>query len=101
MEEQIDAFGIVAEAMYDLVPRRWLTDTEIMLVGRAESVAGAAYQIAHGAPAGNVARREAGDFGIALFVVFVELDACAIFERNEETIDGGGPGIAERGQVEL
>ena len=91
----------MAEAIFDLLASGRLADPDIAFIRRTQGVACAADQVVHGAPARDVARREACDFRFALLVVFIKLDARAIFERNKEAVGRGSPGIAERRKIEL
>src|SRR5579875_747206 len=94
IEKQRPGFFIAAEAFVDLLACRRFADPEIVLIGWAEGIALTCNHVRHGAPAIDILRSEAREFGFAPLVVIVELDARAVFEGDGETVACGRPRIS-------
>src|SRR5579884_1534834 len=101
IEQQAARFFIIAEASFQFFARGRLADPHVVFVGRPQGIARAANYVRHGAPAGYVLGRHSRNFGFALRVVIVELNAGAVFERNKETVAGGRPAKPAPDQIEL
>ena len=100
-EQQRARFSVIAEPLFELLPRRRFADPDIVFVRRPECVTNPANQIRHSAPALHIRRREAGDFRIAALVVFVKLNTAAIFERDKQAVCCGRPAVAARRKIQL
>src|SRR5690348_6915409 len=91
------AFCVVRKAIFELFSGWRLADPDVLLIRWTQSVAKSADNIRHRAPSANVARRKPLQFGLTLLVVVIELNARAVFERDEQPIGGWCPRITALG----
>ena len=101
VEEHVLGLVVVAEPLFDLLARGRLADPQIAIARRTQCIAQPAQHVAHRAPAFDVARSESANFRLAGVVVVPELNARAVEEGNEQSVDRGRPLEAALGQSQL
>src|ERR1700753_867103 len=111
VEQDGSGFGVIAEAFFDLFACGRFANPGVVGVGGGagaadggggpQRIAQAAGDVAHGAGNSDVVGSEGAHFGFAARVVVPKLDAGAIEEGNEESVDRGSPLIATPRQVEF
>ena len=101
LEQELARLVVAADPLFELGPRGRSSEPEVSVARGPQGVAEPALDVAEGAPAGDVARREPGDLGLALRIVVPELDALTVLERHEQPGAGREPVEPAAGQVEL
>ena len=91
----------MADALFKLLARGRVADPGVAFASGAQGVAQTPHHILHGAPAGDILRREAADLRLTGVVIFPQLDAGAVVEGDEEAVRRGRPGEAMRAHPQL